>query len=65
MIRIITNGKENGKRAYLAQTKWIGKYITFASIVFDGEDWLVRRNGGRIDRFKKLSEARNEVLKGV
>lgn len=25
MIRIITNGKENGKRAYLAQMKWSEK----------------------------------------
>jgi hypothetical protein len=34
-----------------------------ASIVFDGQDWVLRKKG-RIDRFGKLSEAKDEAMKG-
>jgi hypothetical protein len=65
MIRFVTNGKENGKTAYLAKKQALGGWMTTASIVFDGESWVVRRmSSDRIDRFEKLCEAKDEVLKG-
>ncbi len=63
-ISIKTNGKENGKTAFLARKKCAGVHVTFASILFEGGEWVVRRHSGRIDRFEKLSEAKCEVLKG-
>lgn len=69
MIRLVRNGKENGKTAYLAQEKMVGGYMTFASVIFDGKDWVVTRcargiYSARVDRFAKLFEARNELMKG-
>lgn len=64
-IIIEKNGKENGKTAFLASKKFAGTRITFASIIFEDGEWVVRRhNSGRIDHFEKLFEARDEVLKG-
>lgn len=62
MIRFVRNGKENGKTAYLAQRKLAGQVMTIGSILFDGQDWMIRR-GGRTDRFGTLQEAKNEMRK--
>jgi hypothetical protein len=64
MIRLILNGRENGKRAYLARKKALGGLMTFASVCWNGQDWEVRRHSGRIDRFGSFGDAKDEVLKG-
>lgn len=65
MIRFTTNGTENGKTAYLAAHRLAGRYVTFASIVFSGSEWVLRRlESGRIDRFDKLCDAKDEARKG-
>jgi len=63
-IRIRANGKENGKTAFFASKKFAGAHMTFASILFEDGEWVVRRLSGRIDRFDKLVEAKSEALKG-
>jgi len=65
-VRFVMNGKENGKTAFLARSGFAGRWITFASIVFDGENWVVRKlSTGRIDRFAKLREAKDEAIKSA
>lgn len=65
MITITLNGKENGKNAYLVQHKVCGQKITFASIVFDGTNWVLKRlPSGRIDRFGSLRDATEDARKG-
>jgi len=61
--RFQRNGYENDKSAWLFQRRTAGARITYASIVWDGADWVVRARSGRIDRFEHLSEAKNEALK--
>lgn len=58
-----TNGKENGKTAYLVKKPFAGMKITVGAIVFDGADWVLRSGSGRIDRFVKLKEAKEEAMK--
>lgn len=65
MVRFERNGKENGKTAYLAKRRFAGMWITYASIVFDGECWAVYKSTGRIDRFAKLGEAKEEAIKSA
>jgi len=64
MVRFERNGKENGKSAYLVKSRIAGMWITIASIVFDGEDW-VHHKSGRIDRFATLREAKDEAIKSA
>lgn len=61
--RFVRNGEENDKSAWLLQRRAAGTWITYASIVWDGADWVVRARSGRVDRFEHLSEAKNEALK--
>lgn len=63
MIRFIRNGEENGKSAYLVRRKAVGQQITVGSIVFDGQDWVMRSAQGRVGRFAKLADAKEEALK--
>ncbi|TXF11149.1 hypothetical protein [Pelomicrobium methylotrophicum] len=63
-VRFVTNGNENGKTAYLVKQGLAGMWITIASIVFDGERWCVHKHG-RIDRFEKLREAKDEAIKSA
>ncbi len=65
-VKFERNGKENGKMAYLVKRRFAGLWITFATIVFDGSDWVFRllRND-RIERFEKLREAKEEALKAL
>lgn len=64
-VRFKTNGIENGKRAYLAQKYAVGSWMTFASIVYDGCEWVITKSSGRIDRRETLELARDECLKIV
>ena len=65
-IRFQKNGIENGKTAYFASRRAAGMWITNASILWDGEDWTVIRSGsGRIDRFERLADAKDELRKGL
>jgi len=66
-VRFVTNGKENGKIAYLAKSRFAGMWITFASIVFEGERWAVHKFGRvvRVDRFATLREAKDEAIKSA
>lgn len=64
-VRFVVNGKENGKTAYLVNQGFAGMWITIASIVFDGERWCVHKQPGRIDRFEKLREAKEEAVKSA
>lgn len=57
-VRLVKKGKENGKTGYLAQQKKDGFWLTYASIFFDGCDWVVCKSSGRIDRFERLCEAK-------
>lgn len=62
--RFIRNGEEKGKSAWLFQRRAVGTWMTVASIFWDGvEDWILRSGQGRIDRFGKLDEAKNEAMK--
>lgn len=64
-VRIVTNGKENGKTAYLVKRKFVGMWMTCSSIVFDGDGWAVHKTSGRIDRFETLREAKDEAIKSA
>lgn len=63
MVLFETNGKENGKTAYLVKKPFAGTKIRVGSIVFDGEDWILRAGTSRVDRFGKLKEAKEEAMK--
>lgn len=63
MHRFVRNGKENGKYAWLVQSRALGTWMTLATIVWDGAEWILRSGKGRIDRFEHLSEAKKEALK--
>lgn len=61
--RIIRNGDEQGKSAWLYQRRDVGTWKTLASIFWDGVDWVLRSGQGRIDRFEHLNEAKDEAWK--
>jgi len=63
MIKFEKNGEENGKTAWLVKQSFAGRWLVAASIVFDGQDWVLRSGAGRIDRFETLREAKEEALK--
>jgi hypothetical protein len=66
MVKVVRNGAENGRSAYLAKCRALGKWMTFATIVFDGGDWIVRKLAtGRIDRFATLREAKDEAIRSA
>lgn len=63
-VKFERNGQENGKTAYLVKRRAVGSFFTYATIVFDGRDWVLRRlSSGRVDRFERLRDARQEALK--
>ena len=65
MITFGTNGKHNGKTSYLAFKS--GGYLQapFASITFEDVEWIYRRlPNGRVERFDRLAQAKNEALRG-
>jgi|HigsolmetaGSP11D_1036233.scaffolds.fasta_scaffold00217_7 hypothetical protein len=64
-VRFVTNGKENGKTAYLVKQGFAGMWITFATIVFDGDSWGVHKQSGRVDRFATLREAKDDAIKSA
>lgn len=64
-MKIVKSGACNGKTAYLVNEKVGKSFVLYGSILFDGEDWIVRKENGRIDRFETLAEAKNEVQKWV
>lgn len=65
MVTFKLNGHENGKPAYLAQRRAVGTKVTFASIVFDGREWLLKKlPNGRVDRFDTAKDAKEEARKG-
>jgi hypothetical protein len=49
----------------LAQRRAVGTKVTFASIVFDGREWLLKKlPNGRVDRFDTARDAKEEARKG-
>jgi len=68
MLKFVRNGTENGKSAYLVQRKAAGMWLTVATIVFDGTNWVHRQHTisfekDRVTRWATLREAKDEALK--
>lgn len=63
MVIFVANGKHKGKSAYLVRKRFAGLLITIGTICFDAPDWILRSGTGRVDRFERLRDAKNEALK--
>lgn len=62
--KFVVQGSENGKKSYRFMRKRNGQWATVATIFFDGSDWVVFNcTSERVDRFGRLSEAKDECLK--
>ena len=62
-VQFMRNGSENNRSAWLVRKRLAGHTITVATIVWSGDEWILRSGAGRIDRFDRLPEAKDEARK--
>lgn len=64
MVEFKTEGRHLRKDVYEAWKKEGERKVLFATISWNGVEWVTQRLSGRIDRFDLLADAKDDARKG-